>query len=401
MNNRFRLLLPAGIILIVFALLVGGRIPYFLLYFYALFLILPLLFGYISLSRISGTITVPSKEFKKGDRITLEYSVKNRSPLSMPSLIVINNTSKVITGKDTQPIEISLQGGAIHTAREHIAANRRGYYTTGDITLISTDAFGLYSLRRLIESSAELLIYPDPKKLSIFRISASREVGELIINNLSFRDFGRIDFIREFRDGDSMKAIHWKQSAAKDSMIVKEFEKRGDANAVIFIDNSREVLSKDVDRRLEDLEVDIALGIIGHCLEHRVKVSLIHQEGSVINKAEGSQISDMKPFLKLLAKLSANGARGIKDQLEAESSLLSRGSNIVIITPILDPGLGRLVLDLAVQGLNPIVIGVSDYRNHIGLVDGSVESRLKQENIPVILLDYSSDFEKTLEEAHG
>jgi uncharacterized radical SAM superfamily protein len=59
------------------------------------------------------------------------------------------------------------------------------------------------------------------------------------------------------------------------------------------------------------------------------------------------------------------------------------------------------VLDLAVQGLNPIVIGVSDYRNHIGLVDGSVESRLKQENIPVILLDYSSDFEKTLEEAHG
>lgn len=401
MNNRFKLLLPVGIVFIVFALLVGGRVPYFLLYFYALFLILPLLSGYISLNRLSGSITVPSKEFKIGDRITIEYSVKNRSPLTIPSLIIINNTSKSITGSSTQPIEISLQGGAMHIGREHITANRRGYYTTGDITLVSTDTFGLYSLRRRINSPAELLIYPDPKKLSSFRISASREAGDLIINNLNFRDRSRIDFLREFRDGDSFKIIHWRQSAAKASTIVKEFEKRGDANAVIFIDNSKQVLSRDLDRRLEDLEVDIALGIIGHCLDNGVKVSLIHQEGNTLNRAEGSFASDMKPFLKLLAKLSSNGAHRIKDQLEAEVINLSRGTNIVIISPEVDLSLGRAALDLLARGLNPIVIGVSDHRNRIGYIGGSVESRLRQENIPIILLDYSSDFEKTLEEAHG
>lgn len=401
MNNRFKLLLPVGIVFIIFALLVGGRVPYFLLYFYALFLILPLLSGYVSLNRLSGSITVPSKEFKMGDRITIEYSVKNRSPLTIPSLIVINNTSKAITGSSTQPIEISLQGGATHIGRDHINANRRGYYTTGDITLVSTDTFGLYSLKRRINSPTELLIYPDPKKLSSFRISASREAGDLIINNLNFRDRSRIDFLRAFRDGDNLKTIHWRQSAAKESIIVKEFEKRGDANAAIFIDNSKEVLSRDVDRRLEDLEVDIALGIIGHCLDNGVKVSLIHQDGKNLNRVEGSFTSDMKPFLKLLAKLSSNGKHRIADQLEAEVIHLSRGTNIVVISPEIDLSLGKSVLDLASQGLNPIIIGVTDHRNHIGYIDGSVEIKLRRENIPVILLDYTSDFEKTLEEAHG
>lgn len=401
MNNRFKLLLPVGIVLIIFALLVGGRVPYFLLYFYALFLILPFLSGYISLNRLSGSITVPGKELKMGDRITIEYSVKNRSPFSITSLIVINNTSKAITGSSTQPIEISLQGGETHIGREHITANRRGYYTTGDITLVSTDAFGLYSLKRRINSPTELLIYPDPKKLSSFRISASREAGDLIINNLNFRDRSRIDFLREFRDGDSLKTVHWRQSASKESIIVKEFEKRGDANAAIFIDNSKKVLSRDVDRRLEDLEVDIALGIIGHCLDNGVKVTLIHQEGKTLNRAEGSFTSDMKPFLKLLAKLSSNGTHSISDQLEAEVIHLSRGTNIVIISPEVDLSLGRAALDLGTQGLNPIVIGVSDRRNRIGYIDESVEIRLHRDNIPVILLDYSSDFERTLEESHG
>lgn len=401
MNNRFKLLLPVGIVLIIFALLVGGRVPYFLLYFYALFLILPFLSGYISLNRLSGSITVPGKELKMGDRITIEYSVKNRSPFSITSLIVINNTSKAITGSSTQPIEISLQGGETHIGREHITANRRGYYTTGDITLVSTDAFGLYSLKRRINSPTELLIYPDPKKLSSFRISASREAGDLIINNLNFRDRSRIDFLREFRDGDSLKTVHWRQSASKESIIVKEFEKRGDANAAIFIDNSKKVLSRDVDRRLEDLEVDIALGIIGHCLDNGVKVTLIHQEGKTLNRAEGSFTSDMKPFLKLLAKLSSNGTHSISDQLEAEVIHLSRGTNIVIISPEVDLSLGRTALDLGTQGLNPIVIGVSDRRNRIGYIDESVEIRLHRDNIPVILLDYSSDFERTLEESHG
>lgn len=401
MNNRFKLLLPVGIVLIIFALLVGGRVPYFLLYFYALFLILPFLSGYISLNRLSGSITVPGKELKMGDRITIEYSVKNRSPFSITSLIVINNTSKAITGSSTQPIEISLQGGETHIGREHITANRRGYYTTGDITLVSTDAFGLYSLKRRINSPTELLIYPDPKKLSSFRISASREAGDLIINNLNFRDRSRIDFLREFRDGDSLKTVHWRQSASKESIIVKEFEKRGDANAAIFIDNSKKVLSRDVDRRLEDLEVDIALGIIGHCLDNGVKVTLIHQEGNTLNRTEGSFTSDMKPFLKLLAKLSSNGTHSISDQLEAEVIHLSRGTNIVIISPEVDLSLGRTALDLGTQGLNPIVIGVSDRRNRIGYIDESVEIRLHRDNIPVILLDYSSDFERTLEESHG
>ena len=401
MNSRFKLLLPFGIVFLVFVVLVGGKVPYFLLYFYALFLILPLLFGYVSLSRLLGSITVPSQEFKKGDKITIEYSIKNRSPLAIPSLIVINNTSKAITGINTQPVEVSLRSDALHTGREYITAKRRGYYTTGDITLVSTDVFGLYSLRRRISSPTELLIYPDSKQLSSFRISASREAGDLILNNLSFRDKSRIDFLREFREGDSLKAIHWRQSAAKDSIIVKEFEKRGDADAVIFIDNSKEALSRDMDRRLEDLEVDIALGIIGHCLEHGVKVSLIIQEENILNKAEGSFISDMKPFLKLLAKLSSNGAHSIKDQLEAEAIHLSRRTNIVIISPLIDISIGSAVLYLAAQGLNPIVIGVSDHRNRGGYIDGSVESRLRQENIPVMLLDYSSDLEKTLEEAHG
>lgn len=400
MNRKSSLLLPLGIIIMLFALLVGGDVPYFLLYSYALFLLLPFIFGIFAIRRLSGSISIPGMEFKKGDKILIEYSIRNKTPFTMPSLLIINSTTKSITGKEPLPVEVSLQGGGLHTGRENIIANRRGYYSSGDLMLVSTDCFGIYSLRRRISSPTELIIYPDPNSLSSFRISASREAGDLVINNLSYRDRSRIESLREFREGDSIKAIHWSQSAAKETIIVKEFEKRGDSNAVIFIDNNKDVMYLDIDRRLEDLEVDIALGIISHCLEHGVSVSLIQQDGRTLKKAEGSFIRDMKPFLKLLAMLSSNGILSIEEQLEREASYLSRGTNIIIISPLIDVILGKAVLGLISNGLNPIVIGVSDIRNKTGYVENAVETRLRQEGVPIFLIDYSSDFEKTLEEAH-
>src|SRR5699024_2712200 len=119
----------------------------------------------------------------------------------------------------------------------NIVLNRRGYYEIGSVEVIISDVFGIFSLRKTYSSKASLLVYPEASNISYFPINSVEQRGELPIDDILFKDWSRLDSLREFREGDSFKSIHWKLSAKLDDLIIKEYEKRGDAKMGIFVDN--------------------------------------------------------------------------------------------------------------------------------------------------------------------
>lgn len=389
------------IILFTFVILVGGTMPYFLFYIFLLTFILPLTHSLVTLNYLQGSVKIPSDSLFTGDTINIEYRVENRSAFNIPFMEIQSDITRQLAGKDISKVILALDKKKSFTNKESVILKRRGYYQLGELNITIRDVFRLYSFKKKIVSNTSLLVYPETINLSTFEITAGLQAGELLIYNSSFQDKSRVSSLRDFREGDSVKLMHWKLSARKDSPIVKDYESRVDTNAVIFMDNYKFLFKIDVDRRLEDKAADIALSIINYCLNNSIEVSLETQNEENFIEIQGQQNSDLKPFLEGLARFSGNGTLDIRSLLMLRIDSIKKGSTVIIITPNLDKSMGTNAIELKDKNLNPLLIIVTDTNNKTGYIDLTIKKRLNQEGIPVYILDHKTSVKETLEVYHG
>jgi uncharacterized protein (DUF58 family) len=118
-------------------------------------------------------------------------------------------------------------------------APERGWARIGPFTLVSEFPPGLFEYRRTIPVVNRLLVYPRPAFLSrrlLEPILARVEYSELAANEF---ERGQEEFagLREFRDGDSPRDIHWKMSSRiPGRVLVREREDPRVRDAVIFLE---------------------------------------------------------------------------------------------------------------------------------------------------------------------
>ncbi len=401
MSRKTIITLLIFIVIFAFALLVGGTIPYFLLYVFSLTFLIPLVHCLIVLRALKGSVDIPKESLFTGESINIVYQVKNNSILPIPYLEIKRDISRRLSGLILPNLIFSLRKKEVFIEKETVLLKRRGYYELGEIEIIIQDVFGFYTFKKKILSPASLLVYPETIFLSTFKITASHQSGELLVKNTAFQDKSRVATLREYREGDSVKAIHWKLSAKKDSTIVKNYENRGDTSVVIFIDNEATLFSIDKDRRIEDKAVDASLSIIEYCLSQNIEVILEIQDGKSQLEIIGQQKSDLKPFLGALARFEGNGSLDFHSFLMDKIEFLKKGSTVVIITPNFNKSMGAHGIQLKMRNLNPLFIVITDEENKTGYLDVLVERKLKQDGIPIYILDYKNSINEGLEVYHG
>lgn len=389
------------LIILSSVLFIGGTMPYFLFYIFSLTLLIPLIHTLITLLDLKGYVKIPTQSLFSGEMVNIEYKIKNNSIFPITYLEIKNDISKQLTGFDSPSVILSLGKKQSFSNKETVLLKRRGYYQLGEIKVTIRDVFGLYTFKKKISNSTSLLVYPETINLSTFKISASHQLGDLLVHNSFFEDKSRVTSIREYREGDSVKSIHWKLSAKKDFPIIKNYENSGDTHAIIFIDNEVKLFKDDVDRRLEDKAVDTALSIVNYCLNQNIEINLKTQNAAEYIDIKGKQNSDLKPFLEALARFKGNGALQFDSIIMPKVEMLKRGSTVIIITPNLDKSMGAHGIYMKMKNLNPLFIVITDIDNKTGYIDSLIQKRLKQEGIPMYIIDYRTNIKETLEVFHG
>lgn len=138
------------------------------------------------------------------------------------------------------PVGSSLRAGAHPaTLRYRVTAHRRGISTAGPLTIVVTDPFGLARLQRTVGSASELTVTPALVELTALddlygsagggRHAATAPPGQ-----------GSDDLIpRPYAPGDSMRRIHWRASAHRDGLMVRQEEQEATPEAVVVFDHGR------------------------------------------------------------------------------------------------------------------------------------------------------------------
>ncbi|WP_277554862.1 DUF58 domain-containing protein [Halobaculum limi] len=104
----------------------------------------------------------------------------------------------------------------------------RGRHRLGPAEVTARDVLGLAETDLSTSETAEVLVYPEVHAIAGWARRDLRSLHETGIHE-ERREFDRL---REYAPGDSLRDVHWKSTAKRDDLIVKEFSAEAQTEAV-------------------------------------------------------------------------------------------------------------------------------------------------------------------------
>lgn len=151
--------------------------------------------------------------------------------------------------------------------------DHRGWRDFGSWRLEVVLPLGFFVKSKDVLPGREVLVYPAPERGPVARVETGRNDGQAEVFTGRGRE-GEVFQLRDFRDGDDTRQVHWKQSARQQRLIAVERRRPVDAPLIVAIDP---VLSDPTDpslRRAFEQRIRAATAAILRHLDRGLPVGL-------------------------------------------------------------------------------------------------------------------------------
>ncbi|MGD9014910.1 MAG: DUF58 domain-containing protein [Candidatus Omnitrophota bacterium] len=210
---------------------------------------------------------------------------------------------------------------------------KRGEYWIGPFILIGSDPLGLFKKYKIINISSRLTVYP-----KIFPI---RNLPPFLKGMITPRygsqtirksgDYEEFYSIREYRQEDGLRKIHWPSSAKHNQLMVRHFEQSGSQQVTIALDLNKESnLGKGKETTLE-YAVKIAASLSKYFLDRGAVVRILGWSDKPVITLQGHESSHFFIILETLAKLEANGYYSLDKALMQLNPFIPPNSTLIVI----------------------------------------------------------------------
>jgi uncharacterized protein (DUF58 family) len=206
------------------------------------------------------------------------------------------------------------------------AAVRRGIHHVRTTTARSAGLTGLFVAHRDISAPGDVTVYPRYWKISRFPPAAWTPAVQ---PSGAARRRGGMEFygLRDYRSGDSVRHVHWRSSARRGTLMVREFEEEMPGVVTLLMDTRPEVQEgAGTETTFEDL-IRAAASITWYVTSRGGTVRLLAAtRGGHLDLTAG-----WRPAMQILAQLQPEGR-------QTPAALLSRaalgtGVPLVVLTP--------------------------------------------------------------------
>ncbi len=210
-------------------------------------------------------------------------------------------------------------------------ARRRGRYRVSGLRLATRFPFGLLRAHRDFPQAAALVVWPALGRLRKELLAGG--AAEVSDAAPSQRRSGADEFfgLREYRQGDNPRWIHWKRSAATGSPIVREMSKPLPDVLYVLLDTQLADASQ-AQRRLRERLISFAATLIDHAFrrQYRVGLAAAYSDRAVVVPA-GAGRGRRSALLDVLADVDDNADRSFSKLLQAVRPGLLRHAHVVVV----------------------------------------------------------------------
>jgi len=222
-----------------------------------------------------------------GEYFSVEIRLTNRKKWLASRLVEVRDVIQGLGIRSEPSVTfVCVRPGESRSCSYQVNVIRRGRYRLGPLRVSSRFPLGIGERGRAISEPAELLIHPQ-----IGRLQPSWHRNTMEHSNAPSRAVLRrglhddeLHNIREYREGDNSRAIHWRTTARKGEVMVREYEQDREAELTILFD-----LQKGPEHTT-DLE-ELAVSLVATLCHEQVSRS---QSGAFALMIAGKKLADIR-----------------------------------------------------------------------------------------------------------
>jgi len=409
--------LALGLICLVAALVTGRDLYYHLTYLFAILLLLSVLWAWSAARGLRLSRYTRTSRAQVGRPLMERFSLRNTSRLLKPWVIVRDDSD--LPGHHASKVIYRLRPHREHVWTVRTLCERRGRFRLGPVVISSSDPLGLFEFRCELPQTVSVVVYPATVPVQSFPTPVGHMPGGDALHRRTHYITTNATGVREYVPGDSFSRIHWRSTAHRNQLIVKEFELDPMSDAWIFLDMERLVHSSvrvdevetamremepwwtrvepfQLDPSTEEYAVTAAASVAEFFIRRRRAVGLVaYGQRREVVQADRDERQLVK-VLDTLAALRAEGEMPFSEVLRLEGSRLARGTIVVAISPSVREEWVQTALFLDRAGLRVVTILV-DAASFGGPTGADVLlERLLAIGTPAILLRNGDSLEEAL-----
>lgn len=137
-------------------------------------------------------------------------------------------SGKKVDGANDKPVAeaytLRIEGGERLDLPTRYRLPRRGLYELAGLNVVTRFPFGLFEKRRELDDRDQMVVYPAPLDVDDWIATVHARFGDVAQNK---RGMGEEYFgLRDYRPGEDQRMIHWKSSARRGEVVVRETERQ-------------------------------------------------------------------------------------------------------------------------------------------------------------------------------
>lgn len=187
---------------------------------------------WLALRGLDGQLSWDASRAREGEPVRVRLCLRNRFPWPVWGVAIHGGFRQA----DTATALSRVSGFADVTFSWEFTPTERGVYPTEPPVMETGFPFGLWSARRAIRVKQQLLVWPRTLRLNGLPDLTESQPSEEHLTDRRAGDLGDLLGTRLFRQGDSLRRIHWSQSARHQRLIATERQGGVEARVRVRID---------------------------------------------------------------------------------------------------------------------------------------------------------------------
>jgi uncharacterized protein (DUF58 family) len=295
-----------------------------------------LAFGMLRATRLARSAP---RRAMAGELFGIELNLSNRHPLL--SLWMMSVRDEIAHDRETLFAEVlfaRVGPRAAQTGHYQLRLAHRGRYRLGPLLVSSRFPLGLVERSRLFSMPSEILVYPRIGRLTPLWKRRSQGATELIARPQARAGVFHDEFhrLREFRTGDNPRDIHWRSSARRGELILREYQQNRDLNLAVVLELWLPSAPATAIQRADLIERTLSFALtllIEHGRECRDGTLSLAASGATTFRWEGqASAASLESLFDGLALLEAGSARETSLLLFETLHKTTASTQIVLLT---------------------------------------------------------------------
>lgn len=366
-----------------------------------LFILLPIgsfLYTLFIYSKLTYTQALDKEFITKGDQVKFLFSVHNESRWFYPDVEVLFYGTDNILTQHFASKRMSVNGHDKKVYTYEIDCKYRGYYEIGVSQILIRDFLGLFCFSYKVVDPKVITVYPQIIRIKTFPlVECEGQISDLE-RERAVGGGSLLSNIRPYSHGDSMRQIHWKLTAKKQELIVKDNKSVSSPSTYLFLDLSLNRYDIETNAMIEDKLIECAIAVLYYCLQNSMSIQFIYQNEKM-TRHSAKERTAFNTLYKEMLQIKFEGTTTLEQVLALNRIQYREKSNYILLTSKLTYELYHQIEQMAQVGSWVILIytspgGAYELEDEVASI---ILKALEKLRVRYIVIAFEDDLEKALE----